>query len=85
MNNARRTVLNNAVSLLRRASDLISTACDQEQDCLDNIPENLQYSDMCDKMSNSIDCLDDASVCVDEALDKIGEAIDKILEARGRI
>lgn len=41
MNRTRRELLNRAKILLDQASELISTALDQEQDCLDNMPENL--------------------------------------------
>lgn len=49
INNKRRELLKQASSLLSRASDYVSQALDGEQDCLDNMPENLQYGEKCEK------------------------------------
>ncbi len=75
MNNKRREILRNAVRFLDSASNLISNALEQEEDCLDNMPENLQMSDRYETMEAAIDHLEDASSLLDEAKDKIGEAI----------
>lgn len=75
MNNKRREILRNAVRFLDSASNLISNALEQEEDCLDNMPENLQMSDRYEAMEAAIDHLEDASSLLDEAKDKIGEAI----------
>ena len=50
MNNKRRDLLKLAVQLLERASGYVSQALDAEQDCLDNMPENLQSSERYEKM-----------------------------------
>lgn len=47
MNKARRTSLKEATHLLDRAIYLITDARDEEQECLVNLPENLQNSDRC--------------------------------------
>lgn len=75
MNNKRREILRNAVRFLDSASNLISNALEQEEDCLDNMPENLQMSDRYEAMEAVIDHLEDASSLLDEARDKIGAAI----------
>ena len=75
MNNKRREILRKAVRFLDSASNLISNALEQEEDCLDNMPENLQMSDRYEVMEAAIDHLEDASSLLDEAKDKIGEAI----------
>ena len=50
MNNKRRELLRLASGLLSKASDYVSQALDGEQDCLDNMPENLQYSEKYEKI-----------------------------------
>ena len=50
MNRGRRSSLKEATSLLDRAISLISDARDEEQDCLDNLPENLQNSERYESM-----------------------------------
>ena len=73
-NKQRRELLKSAIVYLDRVSDLISRACDQEQDCLDNMPENLQMSDRYEQMESAIECLEDAVSHIDDARSKIEEA-----------
>ena len=75
MNNKRREMLKNAVRFLDSASNLVSDALEQEEDCLDNIPENLQMSDRYEAMETAVGHLEDASSLLDEAKDKIEEAM----------
>ena len=46
---------------------MISRALDEEQDCLDNMPENLQESDRYQKMESAIENLESAVDSIDEA------------------
>ena len=48
---------------------------DQEQDCLDNIPENLQDSEQSQKMENAIDFLENAIDLLDNMKENIEEAL----------
>lgn len=63
-----------ASALLRTASGLVSTALEQEEDALDNMPENLQGSERYEKIEAAVDLLNDASECIDSAIEKINEA-----------
>lgn len=63
-----------ASALLGTASGLVSTALEQEEDALDNMPENLQGSDRYEKIEAAVDLLNDASECIDSAIEKINEA-----------
>ena len=63
-----------ASALLRTASGLVSTALEQEEDALDNMPENLQGSERYEKIEAAVDLLNDASWCIDSAIEKINEA-----------
>lgn len=76
MNNKRRELLRSAVVLMERVSGIVSRALEEEQDCLDNMPENLLDSDRCQKMDLAIDRLDEAS----EQIDKIIECIEEACE-----
>lgn len=75
MNNTRRKSLKSAVDLLNRASEIVSNAHNQEEDCLDNMPENMQASERYENMENAVDCLEDAESSIDDAISKIEEAM----------
>lgn len=67
MNNARREKLKKVLVMLSEASNIIDQIYDQEQECMDNFPENLQSTDRYDNIEYAVDCLT-------EAAEKIGEA-----------
>lgn len=69
MNNARREKLKKALTILDEANNIIDQVYDQEQNCLENFPENLQSTERYDAMEAAVDNLT-------EAIDKIGEAIE---------
>ena len=60
--------------LLTNISATISRVLDREQDSLDNIPENLQYSENYERMEAAIEKLE-------EVIDKIDEIKELIQEA----
>lgn len=74
MNNKRRDLLRLAGNMLDRALGYVTRALDAEQDCLDNMPENLQYSERYEKMEAAIDNLETAVERIDEAKDCLEEA-----------
>lgn len=74
MNNERRDLLRLAVQVLEKASEYISQALDAEQDCLDNMPENLQWSERCEKMEDAISNLEAALESIDSAKESIEDA-----------
>ncbi len=74
MNKKRRENLQSAISLLNRASVIVNSALDREQDCLDNMPENLQMSERCEAMETAIANLEDAASYIDDAINRIEEA-----------
>jgi hypothetical protein len=67
-------LLKRASELLGTASGLVSTALEQEEDALDNMPDNLQGSERYEKIEAAVDLLNDASECIDSAIEKINEA-----------
>lgn len=60
--------------MLETALNIVEIARDEEQDCLDNMPENLEYSDRYEKMENAVDKLEDAISSIEEARDALEEA-----------
>lgn len=74
MNNKRRELLKNATDMLDRVSNIVQTALDDEQDCLDNMPENLLDSERCQKMEDAIERLEEAVDQIDSVKECINEA-----------
>ncbi len=66
MNNARREKLRKALAMISEISSIIDQVCDEEQECLENFPENLQGTDRYDAIENAADSLT-------EAVEKLGE------------
>lgn len=74
MNKRRREELSSAMSLLEKASDIISSVLYEEQDCLYNIPENLQESERGMKMEKAVEELSEAIEYITNARESITEA-----------
>lgn len=74
MNRKRRSDIAKAVSLLETALKIVEAVRDDEQDCLDNMPENLESSYRYEKMESAVDRLDDAVSSIEEARDALEEA-----------
>lgn len=75
MNNRRREKLKTAKAHLSNASNIISGVLDEEQNCYDNVPENLQYGDRYDNMEAAIENLEEALNSIEEAEDSIEGAM----------
>lgn len=75
MDNKRRERLREVLSLLDSAADTVNAVCDKEQDCVDNYPENLQGTELFEKMENAVDSLSDAIESIFEAKESIESAI----------
>lgn len=74
MNNKRRSTLKMAIELLDKASNYISIVLEEEQECLDNMPENFEASDKYEKMEMAVDNLEYAIDGIEEMKEKIQEA-----------
>ncbi|MBR5014294.1 MAG: hypothetical protein IKY16_06780 [Bacteroidales bacterium] len=74
MNNKRRDLLKQAELFLEKAKALVERAAEEEQDCIDNLPENLQDSERCEKMESAVYCLENATGDIDEAIENITKA-----------
>ena len=75
MNHKRREALRQASQLLGRVGMIIQRALDDEQDCRDNMPENMAGGDRCDAMEHAIACLEEAVDAIETAQEQLAEAI----------
>ena len=60
MNKQRRALLQRAKSALETAEGLVDQALWEEQDCLSNMPENLESTERYEKMENAIELMEEA-------------------------
>lgn len=71
MNKDRRKKIGTAIDYLQYAYDIVDSTRDEEQECLDNIPESFEGTDRYIKIEDAIDDMD-------EALDSISSAIEEL-------
>lgn len=62
--------------MLERAASLTKTVLDEEGDCLDNIPENLQTSERYEAIERAVDNLEEAVSQIETAQERIEEAME---------
>lgn len=74
MNNSRRAEIDEIVGILSDAKTSIEYIRDDEQGCLDSIPENLEGSDRYSKMEMAVEHLEDA-------IDSLGDALESLEKA----
>ncbi len=75
MNKKRRTKLEPAIQMLSEISKIVEMCLDEEQDCLDNIPEGLQFTERYEKIEASVDNLESAIEHIDSARDNLLDAM----------
>lgn len=75
MNKKRRGSLKQALDLINTADDIIQNALYEEQDCLDNLPENLMESDRYSKMESTVDELEQAIDYIENIRSSVEEAL----------
>lgn len=75
MNNKLRKSLNKAKQLVVDAMHVVEDVRDDEYDSLNNIPENLESSDMYIAKESAAESLDSAYEALEESLNYICEAI----------
>jgi len=71
MNDARRTEIQRALTLIGEAKGII----DVEQDDLDNMPEDLQDDEEGQRAADAVDALERAATCCDDVIAACEEAI----------
>lgn len=75
MNDKKRIKLKSACEYLVKAADIVSEVLDEEQDCLANMPDNLQYSDKYERMEAAVGELEDGLNDIETAQEHILEAV----------
>ena len=61
--------------MLSEISKIVEMCLDEEQDCLDNIPEGLQFTERYEKIEASVDNLESAIEHIDSARDNLLDAM----------
>ena len=74
MNKNKRQSLRSAVEYLGKASDIVDDVLQDEEYCLDNMPENLQNSERFENMESAIDHMREASDMISSAVEELEEA-----------
>lgn len=75
MNNTRRKQIEKLVDQLDSIYAEIEELQADEQDCYDNMPENLQGSERCQSMESAIESMDSALSSIDDVRDYLEEAM----------
>jgi hypothetical protein len=78
MNRFRRKELEEAITLLSEAKDVIDRVREDEQEAFGNMPENFQWSDRGEQMEGYISTMEDALDSIDYI---IGTITDEVIEA----
>ena len=71
MNKSRRKQIQEALSLIEKAYDLLTDAKDEEEMAFENLPESLQESERGTTMQDNVDNLDMAVTSLEEAKDAL--------------
>lgn len=81
MNKSKRERIREAIRLIDRAAELVEITSDAEQDSLDNLPENLQYSARAERMEESVDSMDSAMEELSSAKEHMESAVNDLCAA----
>lgn len=74
MNKARRKELERAIELMGEARDIIEDCKFEEEEYLENMPENLQYSEKHEMAESAVENME-------ESIDKLEEAMQNVEDA----
>jgi len=71
MNEDRRNAIKKAKLLLEESYNILNNVLDSEGEAMNNVPENLQFSNKYENMEQNVDALDDAISLIDDAINSI--------------
>jgi len=74
MNQEKRKELAKAISLMEEAKEIIESISEQEQECFDNLSENLQQSERGQRFEEIASQLSDVVSTIDEAISEVESA-----------
>lgn len=75
MKESRLKTLNDCLSAIQNAHDVLEEVRDEEEEAYDNMPEGLQYSERGDMMQEAMDNLDEAVSSLDDVLSSIEDVV----------
>lgn len=75
MNKTRRKTLEEIISTLETARDLLTEVAEEEWEAFDNLPENFQYSEMGETMSETADDLEENRDNLDYIIENLQEYV----------
>ena len=75
MNDARRTEIQRARTLIEQAKGILEAAPVGEQEDFDNMPEDLRNDETGQRAEDTIDALERAATCCDDVMSACEEAI----------
>jgi len=61
LNEKKRSKLRTAIKYADMIIEIADQVAEQENDAMDNMPENLQYSERYERMENAVNCLESVS------------------------
>ena len=73
MNKLRRSKIENIITKLSNLEDCVNDILNEEQECFDNIPENLQESERGEEMQRCIEALEAANDSLCECIEILEE------------
>lgn len=76
MNKSKRARINQAISLIDNAMDIVDGVVTDEQDSFDNLPESFQSGDKGQIMEGAIDNLESASEFLQNAIEELELAME---------
>lgn len=77
MNKYRRIELKRIISELETLKGRVESVKDEEEQCLDALPDSLRYGENGDKMELNVSDLDDCVDNISDVIDKITEVIER--------
>lgn len=75
MKEQRLKILNDCLSAIQEAHDVLEGVRDEEEEAYDNMPEGLQESERGDMMQDAIDCLDESVGYIDDVISNLEDVI----------
>ena len=75
MKEARLKILNDCLTAIQNAHDVLDEVRDEEEEAYDNMPEGLQYSERGDLMQEAIDNLDEAVCLLDDVISSLDDVV----------
>lgn len=74
MNKRKREKIRLAQAYISKATDLIEDVLEEERECLNNMPENLQYSDRYERMEAIVSDIEDGLLSIQSAEESFSNA-----------